>query len=158
MSWNGDHTHCEKNLDCVIQFNIGQVDYLLTQPRAILQTSRTGSLWRWSIQYQCLVSIVEYILLSFQCRSHMLLVIGHIMRKLVLVESLQKGADQNVYLYSQIGASIIYLLTIILDKPFEPWHEISDNLIWRRAKAQTSLRIRAVWSEPLLDAWKFYEC
>ena len=50
----------------------------------------------------------------------MLLVIGHIMRKLVLVESLQKGADQNVYLYSQIGASIIYLLTIILDKPFEP--------------------------------------
>ena len=25
------------------------------------------------------------------------------------------------------------------------------------AKAQTSLRIRAVWSEPLLVAWIFYE-
>ena len=28
----------------------------------------------------------------------------------------------------------------------------------RPAKAQTSLRIRAVWSEPLLVAWIFYEC
>ena len=28
----------------------------------------------------------------------------------------------------------------------------------RTAKAQTSLRIRAVWSEPLLVAWIFYEC
>ena len=27
----------------------------------------------------------------------------------------------------------------------------------RPAKAQTSLRIRAVWSEPLLVAWIFYE-
>ena len=26
------------------------------------------------------------------------------------------------------------------------------------AKAQTSLRIRAVWSEPLLVAWIFYDC
>ena len=26
------------------------------------------------------------------------------------------------------------------------------------AKAQTSLRIRAVWSEPLLVTWIFYEC
>ena len=32
--------------------------------------------------------------------------------------------------------------------------------IWyvRPAKAQTSLRIRAVWSEPLLVAWVFYDC
>ena len=32
--------------------------------------------------------------------------------------------------------------------------------IWyvRPARAQTSLRIRAVWSEPLLVAWIFYEC
>ena len=28
----------------------------------------------------------------------------------------------------------------------------------RPAKPQTSLRIRAVWSEPLLVAWIFYEC
>ena len=28
----------------------------------------------------------------------------------------------------------------------------------RPAKAQISLRIRAVWSEPLLIAWIFYEC
>ena len=27
----------------------------------------------------------------------------------------------------------------------------------RQAYAQTSLRIRAVWSEPLLAAWLFYE-
>ena len=27
-----------------------------------------------------------------------------------------------------------------------------------QAKAQTSLRIRAVWSEPLLVAWIFYDC
>ena len=33
-------------------------------------------------------------------------------------------------------------------------------IMWyvRPAKAQTSLRIRAVWSEPLLVAWIFYEC
>ena len=33
-------------------------------------------------------------------------------------------------------------------------------IMWyvRQAKAQTSLRIRAVWSEPLLVAWVFYEC
>ena len=35
----------------------------------------------------------------------------------------------------------------------EPRHEISNNV--GPAKAQTSLRIRAVWSEPLLDAWIF---
>ena len=28
----------------------------------------------------------------------------------------------------------------------------------RPANAQTSLRIRAVWSEPLLVAWLFYDC
>ena len=28
----------------------------------------------------------------------------------------------------------------------------------RPAKAQTSLRIRAVWSEPWLVVWKFYDC
>ena len=28
----------------------------------------------------------------------------------------------------------------------------------RPAKPQTSLRVRAVWSEPLLVAWIFYEC
>ena len=28
----------------------------------------------------------------------------------------------------------------------------------RPAKAQNSLRIREYWSEPLLDAWIFYEC
>ena len=28
----------------------------------------------------------------------------------------------------------------------------------RPAKPQTSLRIRAVWSEPMLVAWRFYEC
>ena len=42
--------------------------------------------------------------------------------------------------------------------------EMSRNVrfptMWyvRPAKAQTSLRIRAVWSEPLLVAWIFYDC
>ena len=43
----------------------------------------------------------------------------------------------------------------------EPQHEISNNVVQmyvRPAKAQTSLRIRAVWSEPLLVTWIFYEC
>ena len=37
---------------------------------------------------------------------------------------------------------------------------MSFPLIWyvRPAKALTSLRIRAVWSEPLLVVWKFYDC
>ena len=42
---------------------------------------------------------------------------------------------------------------------YEPRHEISNNVVYvRPAKAQTSLRICAVWSEPLLIAWPFYEC
>ena len=38
-------------------------------------------------------------------------------------------------------------------------HNMRFPAIWyvRPAKAQTSLRIRAVWSEPLLVAWIFYE-
>ena len=42
------------------------------------------------------------------------------------------------------------LSTIILDFAFEPVHEIS--------KPQISLRIRAVWSEPLLAARVIYDC
>ena len=41
---------------------------------------------------------------------------------------------------------------------FEPWHEISNNVVCAPAQAQTSLRICAVWSEPLLVSWIFYEC
>ena len=39
-------------------------------------------------------------------------------------------------------------------------HDMRFPTMWyvRPAKAQTSLRIRAVWSEPLLLAWIFYEC
>ena len=40
----------------------------------------------------------------------------------------------------------------------EPVHEISNNVVVRPAKPQISLRIRAVWSEPLLVAWVFYDC
>ena len=38
----------------------------------------------------------------------------------------------------------------------EPWHEISNNVFVRPPKPQISLRIRAVWSEPLLILWIFY--
>ena len=39
-------------------------------------------------------------------------------------------------------------------------HDMRFPTMWyaRPAKAQTSLRICAVWSEPLLLAWIFYEC
>ena len=39
-------------------------------------------------------------------------------------------------------------------------HDMRFPTMWyvRPAKAQTSLRIRAVWSEPLLVAWIFYDC
>ena len=39
-------------------------------------------------------------------------------------------------------------------------HDMRFPTMWyvRPAKAQTSLRIRAVWSESLLVAWIFYEC
>ena len=40
---------------------------------------------------------------------------------------------------------------------YEPWHEISNNQYVRPAETQTSLRIRAVWSEPLQIAWIFYD-
>ena len=38
-------------------------------------------------------------------------------------------------------------------------HAMRFPTMWyvRQAKALTSLCIRAVWSEPLLVAWKFYE-
>ena len=42
---------------------------------------------------------------------------------------------------------------------FEPLHDISKNVvIVKPGKAQTSLPICTVWSEPLLVAWLFYEC
>ena len=40
---------------------------------------------------------------------------------------------------------------------YEPQHEISNNVVYAPSKVQISLRIRAVWSEPLLDAWIFYD-
>ena len=40
----------------------------------------------------------------------------------------------------------------------EQWRVISNNVVCATSKAQTSLRIGTVWSEPLLVAWTFYEC
>ena len=51
-----------------------------------------------------------------------------------------------------------YILIFIIKN-----HDMSRDMrfptMWyvRPAKAQTSLRIRAVWSEPLLVPWTFYE-
>ena len=38
--------------------------------------------------------------------------------------------------------------------------DMKFSTMWyvRPAKAQTSLRIHAVWSEPLLVAWTLYDC
>ena len=46
----------------------------------------------------------------------------------------------------------------MLTNIIEPRHEISNNVLVRPAKAQISLRVRTVWSEPLLVAWVFYDC
>ena len=53
----------------------------------------------------------------------------------------------NCHLYN--GASTWYLS-----------RDVRFPTMWylRPAKPQISLRIRAVWSEPSLDAWMFYEC
>ena len=43
----------------------------------------------------------------------------------------------------------------------EPVHEISNNVVCASNKASDQparMRIRAVWSEPLLVAWVFYDC
>ena len=45
-----------------------------------------------------------------------------------------------------------------LKKLIEPVHEISNNVVCVTSKAQISLRMRAVWSEPLLVALIFYDC
>ena len=63
----------------------------------------------------------------------------------------QPSADQPdyslCYMYSFIFESII--LSRDMRFPTE-WYE-------RPTKAQTSLRIRTDWLEPLIDAWIFYE-
>ena len=41
-------------------------------------------------------------------------------------------------------------------KTNELWHEISNNVACATSKPQISLRVGAVWSEPLLVAWIFY--
>ena len=43
-------------------------------------------------------------------------------------------------------------LTVSTRNIFEPVHEISNNVVCATSKPQTSLRIRAVCSEPLLVA------
>ena len=50
---------------------------------------------------------------------------------------------------------LIYLKSAFI--LFEPQHEISKNVVCGPAKPQISLPIRAVWSEPLLVAWIFYD-
>ena len=50
--------------------------------------------------------------------------------------------------------AIKYFMTIYM---YEPNMRFPTMCYVRPAKAQTSLRIRAVWSEPLLIAWIFYD-
>ena len=50
------------------------------------------------------------------------------------------------------------IITLDPKSIFEPWRVISNNPVYATTKAQISLRIRTVWSEPLLVAWIFYEC
>ena len=62
------------------------------------------------------------------------------------------------FLYSSKGTQFIYMFFVIIMQ----WHMSRDMIfpsMWyvRPAKPQISLRIRAVWSEPLLVAWIFYD-
>ena len=57
-----------------------------------------------------------------------------------------------------LSYSKIVLYYIVLYYYNEPVREISNNVVCAPAKPQISLRICAVWSEPLLVAWVFYDC
>ena len=46
----------------------------------------------------------------------------------------------------------------VTDLIMSQWMRFPTNWYVRPAKPQTSLCIRAVWSEPLLVAWVFYDC
>ena len=58
----------------------------------------------------------------------------------------------NTFLF-QVGNKMLVLQN-------EMSHDMRFATMWyvRPAKPQISLRIRVVWSEPLLVAWIFYEC
>ena len=76
------------------------------------------------------------------------------------------------YTVVSLGLVLVRKSDTIAETPFSYANaDVSSGAIWAAAydfqrcghdvqpeKPQTSLRIRAVWSEPLLDAWIFYEC
>ena len=64
-------------------------------------------------------------------------------------------------LYICAGSSEPLLTEYAINTNNEPAHEISNNVTIcyvQPAKPQISLRIRTVWSEPLLIAWVIYDC
>ena len=75
---------------------------------------------------------------------------------------------QNKCLNQWIGMdSQFYVQNVILSEPMVlincteyTSRDMRFPTMWyvRPAKAQTSLRIRTVWSEPLLVTWLFFEC
>ena len=67
---------------------------------------------------------------------------------------------KTTYRLSSVELEVTVLITISICGWFVFSRDMRFPKIWyvRPAKAQTSLRIRAVWSELLLVAWIFYEC
>ena len=61
----------------------------------------------------------------------------------------------------EFEASVVWHLFTIIECKFNDMSQcmiIPTMCYVRPAKPQISLRIRAVWSEPLLVAWVFYDC
>ena len=80
--------------------------------------------------------------------------------KLASISNNRSSSFRDIYLFDAMSsiktaALLVYIYFI---------HYKSCNMrfstMWcvRPTKAQISLRIRAVWSEPLQVAWTFYEC
>ena len=65
-----------------------------------------------------------------------------------------------MWVLSHCGILLKQLIVSVITKLFHMSRVMRFPTMWyvRAAKAQTSLRIRAVWSDPLLDAWIFYDC
>ena len=109
-------------------------------------------------------SIIPLILMYWLvCLSNHLCATG---RKVCACESplslLTKHPDAHAGIfYSSLHQSWILTCTCMSSHAliqFEPRHEISNNVVCGTSKAQTSLRTRAVWSEPLLVSCVFYDC
>ena len=113
------------------------------------------------IAYWLFYQIVKRILTSFNCFSEYIFNYSHDLyyRTILLVILISDKGSLPASLYYPLllsnGLELMPVVWLILS--------LIDPYIWASAwdfpaKPQISLRIRAVWSEPLLVAWLLYDC